>query len=284
MIYKKPYNVSYTDMAIFIDNTIYTDQRNDALTYEYLYHLINMLAHKQCLFNQNMYYEDFSLYGASQVFMRLTNPKQFEVDEDGKPLLDKIKSILNYLKHVIYPMKVDFEQENYAEVSYDKDEILDDTNNYVYLKTLTQDTKLDSIEFMDYLNRITTTIRSELYKIPYVKDKAVWQNIYLSCLLTFLNSITLSNKNKEKLYTKENIMYTTESYINKVYREENADSTLLFHLDPTMTDYIKVITNRVKKKVAKDLSEMIQSWEPAEDMLKNLMFTLVEESRGKDEY
>ena len=282
MIYKKPHNVSYTDMAIFIDDTIYTDKKDEMLTYQYLYHLINMLAHKQCLFSCNMYYEEFSLYGASQVYLRLTNPKQFELDNNGQPHLEKIKSVLNYIKRTLYPMKVDFEQENYSQVAYDEENELDNNSSYVYIKTLSQDTSLDSIEFMDYLHRITDTIKSELVKIPYIKDKATWKNIYLSCLLTFLNSITLSNKNKEKLYMKDNIMYTTESYIDKVYREENQDSTLLFHLDPTMKDYIKVLTNKVKKKVAKDLSDMIRSWEPAEDMVKNLMFTLVAESRGKD--
>jgi hypothetical protein len=80
----------------------------DKLIFEYLYHLIEMLAYKAKFFSRYQYYEDFALYAASDIFIRLKNPKQFEYDGNGNPKLKKIKSILNYIKAVLYAKKVDF--------------------------------------------------------------------------------------------------------------------------------------------------------------------------------
>ena len=76
MIYKKP-NIKYTDMCIYIDNHIYTDDCDDVKVFEYIFHIITMLSHQASYFKSTADYEDFALQGASRVFMRLKNPKQF---------------------------------------------------------------------------------------------------------------------------------------------------------------------------------------------------------------
>ena len=60
MIYKKPKGVKYTDMAIYIDNHIYSEDCDDDLVFQYLYHLVNMFAYKHKFFNRAEYYDDFS--------------------------------------------------------------------------------------------------------------------------------------------------------------------------------------------------------------------------------
>ena len=40
MLFYKPKNLKYTTMAIYIDEHVYTDDCNDNLIFEYLYHLI----------------------------------------------------------------------------------------------------------------------------------------------------------------------------------------------------------------------------------------------------
>lgn len=282
MIFKKP-NISYTDMCIYIDKHAYEPDCDDNLVYEYLYHLLYMLARKSNYFNAEHYYEDFALQSAGKMFMRYKNPKQYELDEQTQqPKLTKIVSVLNYIKCKIYPMKVEFEQHNYSQTGSGEEE-LSDPNDYAFVRKLCYDNELNKLEFTDYLHRIVIVVRKELEKIPYVSNRAVWRNIYISCLLTLLNSITLSNKNKEKLYIKGNYMYTRESYIEKVYREESADPVLLYHLEPSMKPYVFVLTNKVKKVLAKDLSNMIKSWEPTDEMVKNMLFTMIEESNGKDD-
>ena len=71
MFYKKPYDISYTEMAIYVDNHIYSNDRDDDKIFEYLYHISHMLAVKRCLFTSAKNYDDFSIYFATETFLRL---------------------------------------------------------------------------------------------------------------------------------------------------------------------------------------------------------------------
>ena len=102
MMYEKPKDIRYTDMCIYIDTHIYTDSYDESLVYQYLYHLLLMIASKSKLFNRSCYYDDFAIFGATRLYLRLTNKKQFEVDASGTPRMKKIRSILNYIHKVIY--------------------------------------------------------------------------------------------------------------------------------------------------------------------------------------
>ena len=112
-------------MCIWIDSNVYTDTCDELKLYEYLYHLANMLAHEHKYFIKYEYYDEFALYSASKLFMRLRDPRQF--CSDGSPKLTQVKSVLNYLKTVIYPYKVDFEQQFYAESTQEFSITLTDT-------------------------------------------------------------------------------------------------------------------------------------------------------------
>ena len=113
--YQKPAGIKYTDMAIYIDKHSYDENRSeevDALIYEYLYHLVYALSLKKNYFKNYQDYDSFSCYGAMRVFSRLINKNQFR---EEKPL-KKIKSVLNYIKSVLYAFKTDYQKENYVEI------------------------------------------------------------------------------------------------------------------------------------------------------------------------
>ena len=46
--------------------------------------------------------------------MRLVNPKQFLPDDDPKKM-KKVKSILNYIKRIMYPMIVNYQKQTFAQ-------------------------------------------------------------------------------------------------------------------------------------------------------------------------
>ena len=81
MTFTKPKDVSYTDMCRYIDDNIYTDNFDESLVYEYLYHIIFMLGKQAALFDKHMYYDYFALFGATRVYFRLVNKKQFMLNE-----------------------------------------------------------------------------------------------------------------------------------------------------------------------------------------------------------
>ena len=179
MTYTKPHNLSYTDIAIWIDQHSSDAAVDDAKLYENIYHLLVMLSHKHGYFNRIHYYDEFALSTASKIFMRIRDLK-----------LPPIKSILNYIKAVIYPYKVEFEREFYIESPED--------NNFLYADNFSLSTELveeidlfDKIEFESSILNSPNIIKSFLSQIPYKRESYEWNNIYMSCVLTLLDEFNL---------------------------------------------------------------------------------------------
>lgn len=261
MTYTKPPNITYTQMAIAIDEMAYSDDCDDELLFEYLYHLSMMLAAKACYFKSAKHYDDFAIFMASSAYFRLKNPKQYTYDSNGQPKMTKLKSILNYLKVILYPRKVAFEQQNYAQTEI----TLNENENVVYVGHTFANKISDSVddlmkvEFRCCLGDCCNTIKEFLKKIPYKYKSAEWYNIYISCLLSFLNSITLSKDDINKL---NNAKYriNDHSLLIKLYdKQQSEDFVILYHLDECMKDYIRILVVQIKHVIAKDLSELLHT-------------------------
>ena len=59
--------------------------------------------------------------------------------------------------------------------------------------------QISKSEFMIYLEDIARTIKGSLSKLPKKRNSPESMNIYMSCLLTFMDLITPSIEDKEKL-------------------------------------------------------------------------------------
>lgn len=277
MFYNKPDDVTYTQMAIYIDEHVYTDapsEELDNLIFEYLFHLSLMLAHKGSIFTKSCYYEDFAFYLAKRVFLRLRNPKQFQLKPDGTPRMKKVKSCLNYLKKVLYPSKVDFEQETYCQAVietevYEISEVEVSLGNKMYESI----DHLNAVEFESCLQDVPKTIRSYLQKIPYRSDPVMWSSIYISCLLTFLSTVTLSTAAKTRIASLKNDTAITIDLINSLYEKERYEEPILFHLEPEMADYIRVLVNTMRHLIAKDLSLDLHAYVPSQATARDLMLS-----------
>lgn len=276
--YVKPKNVSYTDMAIYIDKHIYSGNYDANLVYEYIYLIIYVLACKAKYFTKYEDYDDFALYMSSRVYMRLIDKRQFE-DIPGEKKLDKIKSSLNFIKHLLYPMKVDFQKENHTTLlNPDYDEGLD--SNKLYDNT-TESIKQDyryglSDDIITIINELPSIIKNEIKDSPYKDDTIVSKNLYYSCLLSLLSNVTLNNYNKDRLARREEKNINNESIINKMYDEERRSDTILWHLPDSMSTYIKVLCNKIRKVLAHKISETTQAYEVDDDTLQNIMDTAYE--------
>lgn len=271
MLYEKPKDVRYTDMAMYIDSHIYSGDYDEDLVFIYLYHLAYMLARNNKWFKKADYYDNYAVYTATRVYMRLINPKQYELKENGEPKMSKLKSCLNYMKMVAYPCKVDFEQMEYGQtlVESETDEY---SMQYTFAAQLSDSIdKMNLVEFNYCLGDIIKTARNYIDKIPYRTQSKKWENIYLSCLLTYLNSITLKNKDISRiqgLKNKKNAIYSLED----LYAEEIKDSVILYHLNDNMHDYIYVLTKCMRKAMANDLSYILHTYVPSNSNMQNLIF------------
>lgn len=278
MIYTKPKDVTYTQMAMFIDEHAYdedatTEQNN--LIFEYLFHIIEMLAYKAKFFSRYQYYEDFALYVASSVYLRLKNPKQFKYNKDGTPKLKKIKSILNYIKTILYPKKVDFEQECYDQTFQQNSETQLNSDvgiGYTFADSLVDSVdELNKVDFKLCLKDLTNTIRAYIFDLPFRDDVVFTNNLYLSCLLTFLSSITPKTYELDRI-SRLKLAQHRDIEIDEMLRDTfTLDDVILFHMDNTYKKYVYLLTKRIKHLIANDLSLILNDELGSESVLKSIL-------------
>ena len=257
MTFQKPKDVSYIDMAIYIDDHIYTDSCDLDLVYQYLYLLIYMLAHSTQVLKYK-YLDSFALYSANRIYFRITNKKQFEIDNNGEYKMKRIKSIMNYLKSSIYFLKVDYEQsEYYQELQIDTKNIDLSYNVDNIISTSLSD--MDLVDFKMTMGDVTSTCKKFLETIPYDKTSVEWLNIYTSTLLTVLNMITLTSKNSKRVEELSATRGIRQYHYDRFYAQENDSKPILFHLSESMSDYIVVLARQVKLLIGRDLSEILHT-------------------------
>lgn len=272
MIFKKP-NIKYTDMAIYIDQNAYLDNSEEVnnLIFQYIFHLVEMLAYKARYFKSYEQYQDFSLYAASDIYMRLKNPKQFEYNNEGEPRLRKIKSILNYIKKVIYAKKVDFEQQYYDQSFSHETLNVDCGVGYTFGDSLVDLVdELDKIDFNECLESIPKTI-AKFFKSLQFEDKKLKLNLELSCLLTFLNQITPATADIERIKATHLTWKKKDELIEGLYQRLVLDDVILFDLKSSYQKYVFVLTNEIKHLIAQELSLLTNTQVSSESNLKSIL-------------
>ena len=173
-------------------------------------------------------------------------------------------------------MKVNYQQDYYEQV------IKSDMSEEEYSTQLQEDrenlvrqsnSQLVQIEYSHYLESICTTIKFVLRTSPYQNDKAMMHNIYLSCLLTLLKTITMSNRNKARFNKRVRKALSVENLIDQIYAQESQDNIVLYHLDPSMGNYILTLVAKIRKEIVKDLRGIIGSFEPSEQVIKDVLIS-----------
>ena len=260
MIFPKP-DIKYTEMAMYIDEKINSDNKLSEqeleLIYVYLYHLIRMLAYKKHYFNKTEYYDDFSLLVAGDMMNRLIyNPKLNEVDEFGNPKMKRLKSILNYLKAILYGRKVLFEQQNYSQ-KISKQPIEPKITDYAFAQQIRQ-TKRDQINsnVKLYLGDLSKTITSFINNNCVYSDPIIRKNIRISCYLSLLNSIIFTNKVVDNVNTKYKTSDSKFNYLCLEYTNNRENCVILYHLDDSFKNYITILTRRIFTVIEKDIKEL----------------------------
>lgn len=261
MLYTKPRNLKYTDMCIYIDNQVKKGNPSEDeinLIFEYLYHLSFMLAHKHKYFNEFHYYEEFALYLATDVLYRLFyNPKLKQVNEDGSPVLTPIKSVLNYMKAIIYGRKRMFEHENYSQKI-----TLKSNSEYDYsadIASKLEDTLIyNSASDVDlYLKSISKEIKNIVYSTcNFTSDKKVLKNIYISSLASVVNSLTFTEADLENIENTYTLPESKYKYITRLYKKNRDNCVILYNLPDSYKDYITVMVRRIFKALEVDILDL----------------------------
>ena len=268
MFFEKP-NIKYVDMCIYIDEHIYTNTYDQELVYKYLFHIIMMLTMKRDYFSSRQDMEEFSLFAASSYYTRLTDDRQF----GENPSLEKIRSVLNYIRKTLFSIRREYCKKYMFEKECQNVEFVSiDTNafsNYVSQKV----DHIGRIDFKHNLGNTDSFVREYLKTIPYEYGTTMWTNIYISCLLSLLNSITLKNKDIKRIEEFKRPNSLTDTLLSKLYMNERYSSTILYHLDDSMYNYITVLTNRIRHKLSTELSCSLHTYISTSTTMKNLLMS-----------
>lgn len=276
MLYKKPDDVRYVDMAIWIDALVERGNPTEEeleQAFKYLYHISFMLANKHKYFNQGHYYEEFALFFATEVLKRLfLNPK-LEAKDGEEPALTPIKSCLNYMKSIIYGRKVVFEQQNYNQKFSNVDRGI---STSFFFNDKIRDSAVSYLECdMDlYFKTVSKVVKHEVYKNNhYKKDREMMKNIYISCLLSILNSITFTQADLDNIKNTYSLPDSKFKYIARIYNKNKEDCVVLYHLPQSMYSYIKVLVREIYRAIENDIKEMSSSTMPISDnVLSEIVF------------
>lgn len=247
-------------MAMWVDCNAYKEDCDINTLYQYLYHLSNMLAHRNNYYTNAYDYDSFALYVASKVYKRIENTKIGYKKKE----LKQIKSILNYLKNVIFYYKKVYDENFCSNIQNDEDF---DCYNIIDLQDKIE---FDRFSFVSDIRDIPNICRDFLRKIPRSKNSGEWINIYISCLLTLLNSMTLPNNTQ----LEESNKY---KQINKILDKIREEEIILYHLDLDMSPYIRVLVNELRVILAQNLSWYARINIQPDSCTKDILLTQIDE-------
>ena len=203
--WKKDPKLKYTDLCIFIDENIpkiaeagaYPEIENQV--YNYLWLLVKALAIKKCMFNNFNDYDGYATHAANRLFFALRK----NYLNQGKVIKGKqirpIKSCLNYTKALLYPMKVEYQNEAFREIIAEEF-VSKKFDSFMYKEKLKADASVSQgtvDKFRLYLRGSLESIDATLDKILknslFVTNPTIYRKLKISLLLNTLNSLKLKN-------------------------------------------------------------------------------------------
>jgi hypothetical protein len=204
--WKKDPKLKYTDLCVFIDANIdkiadagaYPEIENQV--YNYLWLLVKALAIKKCMFSNFSDYDGYATHAANRLFFALRK----NYLNQGKTIKGKqirpIKSCLNYTKALLYPMKVEYQNEAFREIIAEEF-VSKKFDSFLYKEKLKSDAhgaQGISDKFKLYLKgsftNISETLDKVLKKSLFVTNTAIYRKLKISLLLNALQSLKLKNQ------------------------------------------------------------------------------------------
>ena len=229
---KKPANLKYTDLCIYIDKTIYNrDEDNNPISlreltdeeiskvYNYLYNLILVLAVKSRLFNKKEDYEMFATEQAADMYMRLTYPEQ---DYTGTAKHFKaIKSVLNYVKGSLPFAAISWRECNFNQIfndPYDGGQKHQKEPDYVDNQVVGYYEEEKAQAYKELLSELPVYVTKSIDSSIYKKNKLKRHQILLSEYITLCNCLSIpKSKNSQSEIKKRrhilNQLQNREGYI-----------------------------------------------------------------------
>ena len=272
MLWKKPANMKYTDMCIFIDENvpkIVNPGENPELEntiYNYLWLLVKALAIKKCMFTDFQDYDMYAFYAANRLFFALRKNQLNQGKTIKGKLIRPIKSCLNYTKALLYPMKIEYQRESFKEV-IEEEFVSKKFDAFAYkeqLKSEARDSAGVTDQFKGYLKETfkqnSLILDQVLQKSPFGVNTPEYHKLKISILLTSLQIL----KNKKKL-------------------DASPQSIILWHLPKNMANYTKVLLKEYFMALKLEVMDCYKSSDLSDAELETILASTTEVKQNHEE-
>ena len=272
MLFKKPANLKYTDLCIYIDENVHKIKNPgenpdiENTIYNYLWLLVKALAIKKCMFTNFQDYDLYAYYAANRLFFALRKNLINQGKTVKGKLIRPIKSSLNYTKALLYPMKIEYQRESYREV-LDEEFISKKFDAFAYKEQLKNQARASSgvseefkQQLLDFLPRNGQILDEVLQKSPFNSTTPEYQNLKISILLNSLQVL----KNKKKL-------------------DAPPQSIILWHLPKSMSNYTRILIKEFFMALKLEIMDCYQSADLSDMDLENILNSALE-AKNEEQY
>lgn len=265
MLWKKPNDLKYTDLCIYIDENVpkilnpgeFPEIENTV--YNYLWLLVKALAIKKCMFTDFQDYDMYAFYSANRLFFALRKNQLNQGKTIKGKLIRPIKSCLNYTKALLYPMKIEYQRESFREV-IEEEFVSKKFDAFAYKEQLKGQARTSSgidRQFRNYLietlSQTDSILDQVLEKSPFNKNTPEYQNLKMSILLTSLHIL----KTKKKL-------------------DPTPQSVILWHLPKNMSNYTKLLLKEFFMQIKLEIMDCYREADMGDCDLENILASATE--------
>ena len=259
--FTKPAGKRYVDMCIEFDNEFYGPDRDDDKLFCYVFLLFKMFAYKSNYFRDREDYDQYAMFAASTVYMRYI--RKWARGE-------RIKSILNYVKKVKGPLKVTYQNENFAQIfDPERDNKTDGDGMKRWHHEYVQrqfDAEMTA-EVGESLDALPSLLAKAVGESRFAKDPIVAKNLLISALLTFIDRITPTEAAKEAASARGN----PDSMLLKSLEAESKRPPTLWKLPKGMGAEVEVVINKARAWASDGINEIRGRYTLPDDVLDDIL-------------
>ena len=273
-LFKKPSDVRYVDMCMWIDDNFYKEDCDFNKAYVYMYFIAYMLASKQKYFSNKSDYEEFASMMAYSTYQRMLNKNR-----------SKVKSVLNYMKSILYFRKCAFDVQKQQRIVDPK---YDDWDSVAYVERCKSSYERSSGSdalfegVVQTLNNVPALIKKNIPRV-FRSNKVEYENIYISCLLSMINKITLPSVYEDKLESKIDSSPSFDEV--KYYKKYLDDSIILWHLPDSMEAVVMTVINKVNNIIINEINDLSDDIKISDSEFNGVMMSgFVESGSNEADY
>jgi len=242
MQWKKDANQKYTDLCIYIDQHIadIAEEKKypeiEDRVYNYLWLVVKALAIKARMFNDFQDYDPYAFYAANRLFFAIRKNYKNQGKVIKGKLIRPIKSSLNYMKKLLHPMKIEYQNETFREI-ISEEFTSKKFDAYAFKEQMRADAKVSlgvSQRFIDYIKdsfqNIGSIAEEVIKKSPFSPSSLDYKKLKISLMLNALNSLKL----KKKL-------------------DSDLPTVILWKLPKSMSSYVRILLKEFYSEIKNEI-------------------------------